>query len=351
MIAEAAANKAFLEEDLAFDSDSNSESANDSNPDEPESDDSTSSQGSEGSIRLPRKQARGFNGLIATSSTSYAREKLIRILNGDVLVPKQRWGIDKILATLTYHRKDKRLRLFYRQFKQFAFCTLLQESDRTSGQLPGALTQKDWDLIIKLQGKSELEKRYRQEIQGLYKTPCFGAVKTKPGVIDKHLLNDIVKVSINKAPLVSSLVFNVGPTSSLLTSDSHLVKMKVVAVLVILCHSAHQNNTTFFPLFIALYMYSAGAKVDAITLLNHLGLSVLYKSLQKRLNDITSTSKLWIKEQANNCQLVSTWDNFEFRENVQAERVGDIVKFRSITMALWIQKGWQISVDRLNQTM
>ncbi|MCJ1349997.1 hypothetical protein MMC31_008240, partial [Peltigera leucophlebia] len=85
LIAEAAANKAFLEEDLAFNSDSNSESANDSNPDEPESDDSTSSQGSEGSIQLPRKQARGSNGLIATSSTSYAREKLIRILNEDVL--------------------------------------------------------------------------------------------------------------------------------------------------------------------------------------------------------------------------------------------------------------------------
>ena len=43
LIAEAAANKAFLGEDLAFDSDSNSESANDSNSDEPESDDSTSS--------------------------------------------------------------------------------------------------------------------------------------------------------------------------------------------------------------------------------------------------------------------------------------------------------------------
>ena len=132
LIAEAITNKAFLEEDFTFDSDSNSESTNDFNPDKPENNDSMSSQSSESSIQLPRKQAIGFNGLIATSSTSYAREKLIGILNEDVLVLKQRWEIDKILAALTYYQKNKRLRFFYRQFKQFAFCTLLQENDRTS---------------------------------------------------------------------------------------------------------------------------------------------------------------------------------------------------------------------------
>ena len=62
-------------------------------------------------------------------------------------------------------------------------------------------------------------------------------------------------------------------------------------------------------------------------------------------------SKLWINEQANNHQLVGIWDKFEFKKNIQAKQVGDIVKFRSITMALWIQKGWQIPEDGLKQTM
>ena len=33
--------------------------------------------------------------------------------------------MNKILATITYHHKDKQLRFLYRQFKQFAFYTLI----------------------------------------------------------------------------------------------------------------------------------------------------------------------------------------------------------------------------------
>ena len=61
--------------------------------------------------------------------------------------------------------------------------------------------------------------------------------------------------------------------------------------------------------------------------------------------------KKQIKQQANNCQLVGTWDNFEYRENVQGERVDDTVKFKSITMALWILKIWKIPREGLKQSM
>lgn len=66
--------------------------------------------------------------------------------------------------------------------------------------------------------------------------------------------------------------------------------MKIVAILVILCRSAHRNNSNYLPLLIALYLYSAGARVSAITLLNHLGLSVSSDVLQKKLKDITTSS-------------------------------------------------------------
>lgn len=98
-------------------------------------------------------------------------------------------------------------------------------------------------------------------------------------------------------------------------------------------------------------MYFADAKIDAITLLNHFGLSVSYKVLQNKLHEISLMQKKWIKQQANNRQLVGTWDNFEYRENVQGKRVGDTVKFRSITMALWILKGWRIPREGLKQSM
>lgn len=104
------------------------------------------------------------------------------------------------------------------------------------------------------------------------------------GIIDKHPLESIIEVASEKAPLISSIVLNVGPTSQLKdTPKLYIISMKVIAVLVILCRSAHRNNSNYFLLLVALYLYSAGAKVDAITLLNHLGLSVSYPVLQTKL--------------------------------------------------------------------
>ena len=127
--------------------------------------------------------------------------------------------------------------------------------------------------------------------------------------------------------------------------------MKLIVILVILYQSAHRNNSNYIPLLVALYFYSAGARIDGITLLNHFGLSVSYDVLQRKLQSISTTSKQWIRQQASNSHLVGTWDNFEYRENVQGEQVGDTVKFRSITMALWIEKGWRLPVDGLKQSM
>lgn len=138
--------------------------------------------------------------------------------------------------------------------------------------------------------------------------------------------------------LVQSVGFSSQRKTASYSSQSlaylQLVSMKIVAILVILCRSAHRNNSNYIPLLIALYMYSAGARDDASTLLNHLGLSVSYDVLQKRLKDITNNSQLWIKEQLSNCRLVGSWDNFEYRENMYDERTGNKVKFRSVTMAL-----------------
>lgn len=54
-------------------------------------------------------------------STSHAKHKLINILKSEAFVPRQRWGIDRILATLVNHQKDPNLRTAYCQFKTFAY--------------------------------------------------------------------------------------------------------------------------------------------------------------------------------------------------------------------------------------
>lgn len=66
--------------------------------------------------------------------------------------------------------------------------------------------------------------------------------------------------------------------------------MILITILVILCRSAHENNSNHFPLLIALYLYFADARVNAITFLNYLGLLVSHLVLLRKLGDITTTS-------------------------------------------------------------
>ena len=130
---------------------------------------------------------------------------------------------------------------------------------------------------------------------------------------------------------------------------SHLTLMKLLAIFVIIYKSAHWNNSNYVPLLIAIYMYLASTKVDIITLLNRLGFSVSYNVLLRKLKGITTSSEAFIKKQASNYKLVYMWDNFEYRKNVFKKKIEDIIKFRSVTMALWINNGWRILATGLKQ--
>lgn len=196
-----------------------------------------------------------------------------------------------------------------------------------------------------------MKKRYISKVQKLCKTLGFSLIKTcQPGDLDQKPLDIIVDQAKETASLLTSLVLGIGPTSrSPLTF--YLVSMKFVAILVILCRSAHENNSNYIPLLMAMYLYSTGARVDAITLLNHLGISVLYNVLLRKLRRITVSSSAFIQAQAFNRKLVGMWDNFEYRKNVADERIGDTVKLRSVTMALWIKNRWRIPATGLKQSI
>ena len=134
-------------------------------------------------------------------------------------------------------------------------------------------------VVIKLKGKNEIERRYWEEVQTFCKTPCFGAIDPKQG-INKHLLEDIVKVVTEKAPLINSIVLGVSPTSQFNdTPKLYIISIKIVVILFIFYCSAYQNNSNYLPLIIALFFYLAGVKVNSIILLNYLGLSVFYNVL------------------------------------------------------------------------
>ena len=157
---------------------------------------------------------------------------------------------------------------------------MLEKLDDSKKRWPTALKRKDWDLIIKLWANFEIEKQYNQEIQCLCQIKCFGTVDEKTSSLDKSPLDNIVETAIEKALLITGLGMHVGPGSSQYSSNTHIISMKLVAFLVIFCQSAQQNNSNYIPLLIALYFYFSRARVDAITFLNHFGLSVSYDMLQ-----------------------------------------------------------------------
>lgn len=87
------------------------------------------------------------------------------------------------------------------------------------------------------------------------------------------------------------MICSLGSSRQAVHTNSHLVQMIIMIILTILCRFVHQNNTSYIPLVIGFYLYSAGACVDVITLLNHLELLVSYDALQKKLRKLSHASK------------------------------------------------------------
>lgn len=103
------ANKAYLNQNLKNDvvSDSNIESDINIESDfdiESENDnDNNSISTFLQSLQSFTNTATNANNQFANINILYAQEKLVKILNREVIVPKQRWEINRILAILTYH--------------------------------------------------------------------------------------------------------------------------------------------------------------------------------------------------------------------------------------------------------
>lgn len=172
-----------------------------------------------------------------------------------------------------------------------------------------------------------------------------------PGDIDQTPLETIFVQVKEQASLLTDIILVVGSVynHTHFTLSLYLVNMKLVAVFIIFCKTAHQNNSNYLPLLIAFYFYLASTWIDAITLLNRLDICVSYDMLQKKLKNITTSSMFLIKLENTNRKLIKTWDNFNYRENVNKKRLDDIMKFCLVTMALWILKGWRIPATDLQQ--
>lgn len=140
-------------------------------------------------------------------------------------------------------------------------------------------------LDLCMRSKAEVE--YGRKVQTIYKTLGFGLISfSRPREVNQEPLKRIIEHARSKALMLTSLVCSMGPST--MTSDSNIISMKLVAILVILYRSVHRNNSNYLLSFIALYVYSAGARTDAIILLNYLGVSISYDALIRKLKGIAA---------------------------------------------------------------
>lgn len=111
--------------------------------------------------------------------------------------------------------------------------------------------------------------------------------------------------------MLSSFVRNVRLTlRSAITFQQ--VSIISIAILIILCKLDHWNNSNDISLFIALYLYLTGVKINLIIFFNYISLFVLHNMLLKILHKISKSSVACIKAYTSNCRLIRLWDNFNY---------------------------------------
>lgn len=212
----------------------------------------------------------------------------------------------------------------------------MKTESKQDSQWQDSLSKNTHDLIIWLWFRKEIEKQYSYEVQKLCKSSGFGLIKNekKFSILDLEPSEKILNLVKVTTLLLISLVFSVESITFSTSVTIYLASIKLIAIFVILCRLAHWNNSNYISLIITIYVYLAIAQVDAITFLNHLWLSVLYKILLKKLRNIITFSSIFIKVQVSNNKVVSKWNNSRFKKNVVGKRIRDTIKFRFVTIAL-----------------
>lgn len=118
---EAKENYDFINENLFSDNDSNQDSDwEDIFQDLPthQGEDASSNTNSEEPMDIDKNEPssckrRSLQATATIGTTAHARIKLIKILKGNLCIPRQRWSLNRLLAILVMHQKDPMLRTFY----------------------------------------------------------------------------------------------------------------------------------------------------------------------------------------------------------------------------------------------
>lgn len=93
---------------------------------------------------------------------------------------------------------------------------MMKETDKETGSWPSILSQKDFNIIIKLRLYGEIAKHYAHEVQSFYRTLSFGLTPKSISTlreVNQSFLENVIKETHKKTLLLNSIIMTIRPSS------------------------------------------------------------------------------------------------------------------------------------------
>ncbi|KAI9763921.1 MAG: hypothetical protein M1839_006119 [Geoglossum umbratile] len=250
-----------------------------------------------------------------------------------LLLRDDRWNLSDLVEALVVSKRKKEKSTFMRhlhQKKKVLDELINYNKDNVRDCLTGGPTQ------------------LTKEVELLASTSYFGTWKldrvTSFSDLDMPAILDLVE---RRAPRLLSFLRELmrAPGSSRAEPVG-----RYIIVLAIICFSRHREKCNNLPTLLGLHLHSHGTKRRLIELLNHLGVSISYSSVNAAVKAISEMAKGDIARAGSAEDSITAYDNFEQTMGIKEQRIGDNSVFNSVTTGKVIQ-GRDIPHGGLRQDM
>jgi hypothetical protein len=262
-----------------------------------------------------------------------------------------KWGVGDFLSALCKNSSHHKMRRAQARFFDFAYTEFVTDegfSRRIGPRRKSAFMQRQcWGWAMDALGK---------EIKVLTTQAAFGSFQPPSQVGELGSLDAIKQTAIvikQLAPRWLELIEVVcGDAQSDVPIDiaSASPSGRHAIVLALLCHKLRPKKANNIQTVLGLYLYQGGARRRVIDLFCQCGLTVSYKTLQRRMENLTDEAKRKARVVGQSLAGIVTYDNFNFAEGKRGERTGDSRIMRSITTSL-VFRGRGFDDDALRQNM
>ncbi|KAL8926613.1 MAG: hypothetical protein Q9172_001712 [Xanthocarpia lactea] len=272
------------------------------------------------------------------------------------LIKKKRWSMTDLLRA--YAREgmresrqpgDKQYRIFWLQFKRYAYREALQEDSEAK------LDKQEWKRLADSGGIDNLVHIMRQELRKLGEMPSTSSFKyPKAGESLNHgsldFLDDLGGDIQDKAPRLARLLTTLARPSHKHSKDPQPFGSHQIMWVIMLLFTMQRGKCNVVPRVIGMYLVNSGVKKRVLDLLHKTGLCVSYTSIQDSLRKLANVGEEQVRYLGANPKRVDAYDNYDFAEKRSGERLDQKQRFISLTNGIQFT-GQDIPEGGLRQDM